>query len=77
MGHRGVRVENIFVTNLLGGTIGEYAASGATVDAAGLEGLDRPAGIAIGAVPEPSAIVLMGLGSAMLFCPRCLRRGNA
>ncbi len=31
----------------------------------------------VSAVPEPSAIVLMGIGSAVLFIARRLRRGKA
>jgi PEP-CTERM motif len=57
----------IFVIN--GGTIGEYATSGATVNAALITGLNVPLGNTpwgIAVVPEPSSLVLAALGIAAL-----------
>jgi len=38
---------NLFVTNFLGNTIGEYTTSGATVNASLITGLNDPAGIVV------------------------------
>jgi hypothetical protein len=53
----------IFVTNFVSGTIGEYdATTGATVNAALVTGLNVPQGIAIAAVPEPTTILMAAIG---------------
>jgi DNA-binding beta-propeller fold protein YncE len=54
--------------------IGEYTTSGATVNASLISGLSSPENIAIGTVPEPSAIALAGLGAAAFFA-RCCSHG--
>ena len=59
---------DLFVTNPLAGTIGEYTTSGATVNAALISGLNLPQGIAIGAsvIPEASTWVMALTGFAAL-----------
>jgi hypothetical protein len=68
---------DIFVANAGTNTIGEYTTSGATVNAALITGLSEPSDIAVVsgvAVPEPSALVMMSFGSAVLFAALLRRR---
>ena len=56
----------IFVTNVFGGTIGEYTTSGATVNVALVSGLHEPFGNAVvsASVPDASStwtLLLLGL----------------
>jgi hypothetical protein len=57
---------DLFVSNTGSGTVGEYTTSGATVNSSLISGLAEPIGIAI-SVPEPSSIVLAGLGGLSLL----------
>jgi hypothetical protein len=61
---------DLFVASVGSGTIGEYATSGATVNANLISGLDDwPAGIAV-VVPEPATGSLLLIGSAGLLLHR-------
>jgi hypothetical protein len=65
---------DLFVTNFLAGTIGEYTTSGAPVNSALISGLDAPAAIAV--VPEPSSLTLTLFGlvlAGLVFRGRCKR----
>jgi hypothetical protein len=64
---------NLYVTNSLAGTIGEYdATTGAPVNAALVSGLDYPVGIAV--VPEPSSLVLMAFAATPIAAAVLRRR---
>jgi hypothetical protein len=69
---------NLFVTNELTGTIGEYTTSGATVNASLVSGLHLPYGIAVvsASVPDAAstwALLLLGL-TATFGLKHLLRR---
>ena len=56
---------NLFVANAFANTIGEYnVTTGAPVNATFITGLSAPVGIAIAStsVPEPTSLLLLGLG---------------
>jgi hypothetical protein len=57
---------DLFVTNEIPGTIGEYTAAGAPVNVPLISGLTTPVGIAISGVPEASAWAMALTGFAAL-----------
>lgn len=67
MAQNQLRVEHIMKTRILvyGGVL-LLTTSGATVNAVLISGLDAPF-VAISPVPEPSPIVLAGVGAALLW----------
>lgn len=68
---------DLYVANFLGGTIGEYTTSGATVNAALISGLYLPTGVAVtNSVPEPCTAALFGIASGLLAMQRrCVTTG--
>jgi hypothetical protein len=57
---------NIFVTNFVSGTVGEYTTSGATVNATLISGLSGPDGIVLvpSATPQPGSFGLVAVALA-------------